>query len=122
MKKQATLLLEDGRIFRGNGHGFEGEAVGEVVFNTSMTGYQEILTDPSYAGQIVTMTYPLIGNYGINKTDVESRRPFVKGFIIKELSPIASNYRADMSLEDYLTQNKIIGIEGIDTRALVRKL
>src|SRR5438093_7095272 len=115
MKKIATLLLEDGRIFRGNGHGFEGEAVGEVVFNTSMTGYQEILTDPSYAGQIVTMTYPLIGNYGINREDVESKKPHVAGLIIKELSPAYSNYRADMSLEDYLKQNKIIGIQWIDT-------
>src|SRR6266498_4648279 len=122
MKKKATLLLEDGRVFRGEGHGFEGEAVGEVVFNTSMTGYQEILTDPSYAGQIVTMTYPLIGNYGINKTDVESRRPFVRGFVIKELSPVHSNWRADMSLEEYLKEHGIIGLEGIDTRALVRKL
>src|ERR1051326_6699524 len=120
--RRATLLLEDGRIFRGKGHGFQGEAVGEVVFNTSMTGYQEILTDPSYEGQIVTMTYPLIGNYGINKTDTESRRPHVKGFIIKELSPIVSNYRADMSLGDYLREHNIIGLEGIDTRALVRKL
>jgi carbamoyl-phosphate synthase small subunit len=93
-----------------------------VVFNTSMTGYQEILTDPSYAGQIVTMTYPLIGNYGINRQDVESKRPQVAGFIIKELAPLHSNWRADMSLEQYLKQNNIVGIEGIDTRALVRKL
>src|SRR5881398_2647782 len=110
--RRATLLLEDGRIFRGRGHGFQGEAVGEVVFNTSMTGYQEILTDPSYEGQIVTMTYPLIGNYGINRQDVESKRPHVKGFVIRELSPLHSNYRADMSLSDYLAQNNIIGIEG----------
>ena len=95
---------------------------GEVVFNTSMTGYQEILTDPSYKGQIVTMTYPLIGNYGINRQDVESSQPHVAGFIIKELSPIYSNYRADLSLDEYLKQNNIIGIEGIDTRALTRKL
>src|SRR5438094_5748489 len=117
MKRRATLLLEDGRVFRGTGHGFEGEAVGEVVFNTSMTGYQEILTDPSYEGQIVTMTYPLIGNYGINQTDVESKRPHVKGFIIKELSPVHSNWRADLSLDEYLRQNNVIGLEGIDTRA-----
>src|SRR6185369_9725600 len=122
MNKRATLLLEDGRVFHGKGHGFEGEAVGEVVFNTSMTGYQEILTDPSYAGQIVTMTYPLIGNYGINREDTESKKPQVAGFIIKELAPQYSNWRADMSLNEYLGQNHVVGIEGIDTRALVRKL
>src|SRR4026208_1152576 len=121
-RRRATLLLEDGRTFRGRGHGFQGEAVGEVVVNTSMTGYQEILTDPSYAGQIVTMTYPLIGNYGINREDVESKRPHVAGFSVKELAPAYSNWRADMSLDDYLKQNKIVGIEGLDTRALVRKL
>src|ERR1051325_5771296 len=115
MKKSATLLLEDGRVFRGSGHGFEGEAVGEVVFNTSMTGYQEILTDPSYEGQIVTMTYPLIGNYGINNIDMESRKPHVRGFVIKELSPIASNWRSDMTLSDYLAAHDIIGLQGIDT-------
>ena len=118
----AKLALEDGTVFTGMAFGASGTSDGEVVFNTSMTGYQEILTDPSYAGQIVTMTYPLIGNYGINKADMESRRPFVKGFVIKELSPIHSNYRADMSLEQYLRTSGIIGIEGIDTRALVRKL
>src|SRR5215212_8720382 len=118
----AKLALEDGTIFTGRSFGAPGTTEGEVVFNTSMTGYQEILTDPSYAGQIVTMTYPLIGNYGINKIDVESRKPYVKGFVIKELSPVHSNYRADMSLGEYLKQNNIIGIEGIDTRALVRKL
>src|SRR6188474_2240959 len=120
--RRATLLLEDGRTFRGRGHGFQGEAVGEVVFNTSMTGYQEILTDPSYAGQIVTMTYPLIGNYGINHEDVESKKPQVAGFIVKELAPAYSNYRADSSLDEYLRKSNIVGIEGIDTRALVRKL
>src|SRR4029079_10590487 len=99
-----------------------GTSEGEVVFNTSMTGYQEILTDPSYKGQIVTMTYPLIGNYGINREDVESKQPHVAGFVIKELSPIASNWRSNMTLDEYLSQNKIIGIEGIDTRALVRKI
>src|SRR5438093_1068865 len=93
MNKTATLLLEDGRLFRGGGHGFEGEAVGEVVFNTSMSGYQEILTDPSYAGQIVAMTYPLIGNTGINPEDVESRKPFLEAFIVKRLSPLPSNWR-----------------------------
>jgi len=118
----AKLALEDGTVFTGMAFGASGTSDGEVVCNTSMTGYQEILTDPSYAGQIVTMTYPLIGNYGINKADMESRRPFVKGFVIKELSPIHSNYRADMSLEQYLRTSGIIGIEGIDTRALVRKL
>lgn len=118
----ARLALEDGTVFTGTGFGHEGTTEGEVVFNTSMTGYQEILTDPSYKGQIVTMTYPLIGNYGINRQDVESRQPHVAGFVIKELAPLHSNYRADMSLEAYLKQNKIVGIEGIDTRALTRKL
>ena len=118
----AKLALEVGTVFTGRAFGAGGTAEGEVVFNTSMTGYQEILTDPSYKGQIVTMTYPLIGNYGINRQDVESRRPHVAGFIIKELSPVYSNYRADMSLDEYLTQNRILGIEGIDTRALTRKL
>jgi carbamoyl-phosphate synthase small subunit len=118
----AKLALEDGTVFTGRHFGASGTAEGEVVFNTSMTGYQEILTDPSYKGQIVTMTYPLIGNYGINQQDVESRRPHVAGFVIRELSPIVSNYRADMSLEQYLERNNIIGIEGIDTRALTRRL
>src|SRR6201999_293868 len=108
--------------FRGEGFGARASASGEVCFNTSMTGYQEILTDPSYKGQIVTMTYPLIGNYGINPQDVESKQPHVAGFVVKELPPVYSNYRASMSLSDYLKQNNIIGIEGIDTRALVRKL
>ncbi|MEA2709064.1 MAG: carbamoyl-phosphate synthase small subunit [Phycisphaerales bacterium] len=118
----AKLALEDGAVFTGRSFGAAGTTEGEVVFNTSMTGYQEILTDPSYAGQIVTMTYPLIGNYGINRQDVESKKPHVAGFIVKELAPAYSNYRADMSLDDYLKQNRIVGIEGIDTRALVRKL
>jgi carbamoyl-phosphate synthase small subunit len=116
------LLLEDGRVFRGKGHGFEGEAVGEVVFNTSMTGYQEILTDPSYAGQIVTMTYPMIGNTGINRDDVESRRPFLEGFVVRRLSPIASSWRASGSLEEYLNAHRIPMISDIDTRALVRHI
>jgi carbamoyl-phosphate synthase small subunit len=120
--RTARLALEDGTVFTGRAFGAAGTAEGEVVFNTSMTGYQEILTDPSYKGQIVTMTYPLIGNYGINRQDVESRRPHVAGFIIKELPPVYSNYRADMSLDEYLKQNNLVGIEGIDTRALTRKL
>src|SRR6202161_3640750 len=111
---KAILALEDGSVFPGEGFGAKASACGEVVFNTSMTGYQEILTDPSYKGQIVTMTYPLIGNYGINRQDVESKRPHVAGFVIRELSPIYSNYRADMSLDQYLKENKIIGIQGID--------
>jgi carbamoyl-phosphate synthase small subunit len=118
----AKLALEDGSVFTGRGFGASGTTDGEVVFNTSMTGYQEILTDPSYKGQIVTMTYPLIGNYGINREDVESKRPHVAGFVVKELSPIYSNWRADRSLAEYLAANQIIGIEGIDTRALTRKL
>jgi carbamoyl-phosphate synthase small subunit len=120
--RTARLALEDGTVFNGRAFGHLGTSEGEVVFNTSMTGYQEILTDPSYKGQIVTMTYPLIGNYGINRQDMESRQPHVAGFVIKELAPLYSNYRADMGLEDYLRQNRIIGIQGLDTRALTRKL
>jgi carbamoyl-phosphate synthase small subunit len=119
---KALLVLEDGRIFTGSSFGADGEAFGEIVFNTSMSGYQEILTDPSYAGQIVTMTYPLIGNYGVNEEDVESRRPWVEGFVVREASRIKSNFRATMSLQDYLKKNSIVGIEGIDTRALVRHI
>src|SRR5208337_20123 len=119
---KAILALEDGSVFQGQGFGARTSACGEVCFNTSMTGYQEILTDPSYKGQIVTMTYPLIGNYGVNRRDVESRRPHVAGFVVKELSPVYSNYRADLSLDEYLNSNNIIGIEGIDTRALTRRL
>jgi len=115
---RAILALEDGKIFRGRSFGASGERYGEVVFNTSMAGYQEILTDPSYKGQIVTMTYPLIGNYGVNKDDVESRRPFVEGFVVKEYSKIASNWRSTRSLGDYLAENDIIGIEDVDTRSL----
>ena len=118
----AKLALEDGTVFTGRAFGAAGTAQGEVVFNTSMTGYQEILTDPSYKGQIVTMTYPLIGNYGINREDTESRGPHVAGFVVKELSPVHSNWRADESLDDYLKRNNVVGIEGIDTRALTRKL
>ena len=116
------LALEDGAVFTGRGFGAEGISEGEAVFNTSMTGYQEILTDPSYAGQIVTMTYPLIGNYGVNERDAESRRPQVAGFVVKELPPVHSNWRASMSLHEYLEQNGIIGLVGVDTRALVRRL
>src|SRR5436189_6067922 len=107
LDRRATLLLEDGRTFRGRGHGFDGEAIGEVVFNTSMTGYQEILTDPSYEGQIVTMTYPLIGNTGINREDVEARQPFLEGFVVKRLSPLPSNWRTTETLDDYLTRYRI---------------
>lgn len=120
--KKAILVLEDGRTFYGASFGAEGETFGEMVFNTSMSGYQEILTDPSYAGQVVCMTYPLIGNYGVNTEDVESRRPWVEGFVVRETSRITSNFRSTASLQDYLIDNKIIGIEHIDTRALVRHI
>lgn len=116
------LALEDGSVFHGRGFGARASACGEVCFNTSMTGYQEILTDPSYKGQIVTMTYPLIGNYGVNELDVESWRPHVAGFVIRELSPIVSNWRSDIPLAEYLEKNQIPGIQGIDTRALTKKL
>src|SRR5271168_2850961 len=119
---KAILALEDGSVFHGEGFGARASASGEVCFNTSMTGYQEILTDPSYKGQIVTMTYPLIGNYGINTVDVESWRPHAAGFVIRELSPVVSNWRADISLAEYLEKNGIPGIQGIDTRALTKKL
>ena len=119
---KAILALEDGSVFHGEGFGARATACGEVCFNTSMTGYQEILTDPSYKGQIVTMTYPLIGNYGVNLQDVESWRPHVSGFVIRELSPVVSNWRADHSLAEYLETNGIPGIQGIDTRALTKKL
>jgi len=115
---QAILALEDGRIFKGKSFGSPGERYGEVIFNTSMTGYQEILTDPSYKGQIVIMTYPLIGNYGVNAEDVESYKPFIEGFVVKECSKIASNWRKEKTLSDYLKENNVLGIEGIDTRAL----
>jgi len=121
-KKKAILALEDGRVFYGYGFGAEGETSGEVVFNTSMTGYQEILTDPSYAGQIVTMTYPLIGNYGINGDDNESRAPFVEGFVVREASSIYSSWRAEGSLQEFLVENGITGIEGVDTRALTKHI
>jgi carbamoyl-phosphate synthase small subunit len=119
---KAILALEDGSLFHGEAFGARASACGEVCFNTSMTGYQEILTDPSYKGQIVTMTYPLIGNYGVNPLDVESWKPHVGGFVIRELSPLVSNWRAHSPLGKYLEDNGIPGIEGIDTRALTRKL
>lgn len=119
---RAKIALEDGKIFEGFSFGAAGERSGEVVFNTSMFGYQEILTDPSYKGQIVTMTYPLIGNYGVNSEDVESRKPFVEGFVVKECSRIASNWRSEKSLNDYLCENDIVGIEGIDTRKLTEHI
>jgi len=121
-RKKAILALEDGMVFEGLNFGFEGESYGEVVFNTSMTGYQEILTDPSYCGQIVTMTYPMIGNYGINNKDMESGSSHVGGFVVKEYSKLASNFRSEESLGDYLKRNKIIGLEWIDTRKLVRHI
>ena len=119
---KAILALEDGSVFHGQGFGSRTSACGEVCFNTSMTGYQEILTDPSYKGQIVSMTYPLIGNYGVNEQDVESWRPHVAGFVIRELSPVVSNWRANSSLPEYLHKNNIPGLQGIDTRALTKKL
>ncbi|MCS6874748.1 MAG: glutamine-hydrolyzing carbamoyl-phosphate synthase small subunit [Pyrinomonadaceae bacterium] len=122
MIKPAVLVLEDGRVFRGRSFGAEGETFGEIVFNTAMTGYQEILTDPSYAGQVVCMTYPLIGNYGVNAEDVESRRPWVEGFVVREASRIFSNWRATETLDSYLKRYGIVGIEHIDTRALVRHI
>ncbi|MGQ9897119.1 MAG: glutamine-hydrolyzing carbamoyl-phosphate synthase small subunit [Acidobacteriota bacterium] len=119
---EAILALEDGRLFYGRSIGAPGETTGEVVFNTAMTGYQEVLTDPSYAGQLVTMTCPHIGNCGVNPEDVESRQPFLAGFIVRELSSVTSNWRATESLGSYLTRHGIVGIEGIDTRALVRHI
>src|SRR5262245_50074016 len=118
----AKLALEDGTVYTGRRFGAAGETFGEVVFNTSMTGYQEVLTDPSYKGQIVAMTYPLIGNYGINAEDTESGHPQVEGFIVRELSRQPSNFRSQGSLDAYLAEHNVIGLEGIDTRALVRRL
>ncbi len=120
--KKALLALEDGTVFEGFSFGAEGETGGEVVFNTAMTGYQEIITDPSYKGQIVTMTYPLIGNYGVNPEDVESSKPWIEGFVVKELSRIVSNWRATESLDSYLRRHNVIGIQGIDTRELTKRL
>ena len=120
--KPAILALEDGTIFNGKSFGAEGEVIGEIVFNTGMTGYQEVLTDPSYYGQIVTMTYPLIGNYGVNTEDVESIRPQVRGFIVREVCKTPNNWRSTETLNNYLIRNGIIAIEDIDTRALTRIL
>jgi carbamoyl-phosphate synthase small subunit len=120
--KRAILALADGRVFEGASFGEEGEVGGEVVFNTGLTGYQEILTDPSYRGQIVTMTYPHIGNTGINPEDMESRRPFLAGFVVKEASVEASNWRSRTDLDAYLKEAGIVGIQGIDTRALTRHI
>ena len=122
LKKPAILALEDGRTFRGRSWAAAGESCGEMVFNTSMTGYQEVLTDPSYAGQIVCMTYPLIGNYGVNKADEESARPWVEGFVVREASRVASNWRSEETLAAYLTRWNVVAIDGIDTRALVRHI
>ena len=118
----AILALEDGRVFRGRSWGSDGEACGEMVFNTSMSGYQEVLTDPSYAGQIVCMTYPLIGNYGVNDEDTESSRPWVEGFVVREFSRVASNWRSESTLSEYLKRWNIVAIDHIDTRALVRHI
>jgi carbamoyl-phosphate synthase small subunit len=119
---KAILALSDGAVFEGQAFGATGMTTGEVVFNTGMTGYQEVLTDPSYAGQIVTLTYPLIGNYGINVDDVESRQVQVSGFVVRELADVYSNWRANQSLDEFLKTNNVIGITGIDTRALTRRL
>lgn len=120
--RPALLVLEDGRTFRGRAWGAAGEACGEMVFNTSMSGYQEILTDPSYAGQIVCMTYPLIGNYGVNRADEESGRPWVEGFVVREASRTASNWRAEETLDAYLKRWNVVAIDRLDTRALVRHI
>jgi carbamoyl-phosphate synthase small subunit len=122
LAQRALLALEDGSIFEGRSFGFQGEKAGEVVFNTSMTGYQEILTDPSYRGQIVVMTYPLIGNYGVNEEDIESQGPKVEGFIIKENSTLFSNWRGVKRLSDYLIQHQVMGVEGMDTRAITKHI
>jgi len=122
MNPAALILFEDGRKFHGTSFGAEGEATAEMVFNTSMTGYQEILTDPSYCGQFVCMTYPLIGNYGINEDDHESRKPFLSGMIVKEASNVVSNFRATSSLQDFMKKHHLIGMEGVDTRAITKHI
>ncbi len=122
MTQTAKLALEDGTVLTGTAFGAGGEVDGEVCFNTSMTGYQEILTDPSYRGQIVTMTYPEIGNYGVNDEDVESRRPFLSGFVVRELCRRPSNFRSQGDLDAYMKRHNLVGIQGVDTRALVRRL
>ena len=120
--RPAWLVLEDGTAFRARSVGADGEVFGELVFNTAMTGYQEVLTDPSYKGQLVCMTYPHIGNYGVNEDDAESRRPWLEGFIIRQCSPIASNFRSQESLEAYLTRHRLVAVDGVDTRALTLTL
>ena len=122
MNMKALLALEDGRIFEGVSFGAQGERAGEVVFNTGMTGYQEVLTDPSYKGQIVAMTYPLIGNYGVNDADAESRGLWLEGFVVRELSEAPSNWRSEKDLDTYLKENGVIGMQGVDTRALTRHI
>ncbi|MBU1261661.1 carbamoyl phosphate synthase small subunit, partial [bacterium] len=119
---KTIIALEDGRIFEGYSFAGSGERYGEIVFNTSMMGYQEILTDPSYKGQIVTMTYPLIGNYGVNEEDIESDKPQTEGFVVKEYSRIYSNFRAREGLKEYLEKYNVLGIEGVDTRALTKHI
>src|ERR1035437_9025827 len=119
---QAILALEDGRVFRGKGYGAKGECSGEVVFNTSITGYQEIFTDPSYAGQIVVLTNPEIGNYGTNPDDDEAGKPYIEGLIVREFSPYASNYRSQQVTDEYLEKHRVPVLSDIDTRALVRHL
>ena len=120
--KKAYLLLADGTLFEGKAVGYEGSSTGEVVFNTGMAGYQEVLTDPSYYGQTVCMTYPLIGNYGINFEDYESRKSWVSGFIMRELCEYPSNFRCKTTLDAYLKSQKVVGLAGIDTRRLTRIL
>ena len=119
---KAYFLLADGTLFEGYSVGYEGQSIGEVVFNTGMAGYQEVLTDPSYYGQVVTMTYPLIGNYGINFEDYESRKSWVSGFIMREIAEHPSNWRCRLTLDEYLKEQKVVGLAGIDTRRLTRKL
>src|SRR5512138_1832156 len=122
VRTRAVLALEDGTLFEGRAFGHPGEVTGEVVFNTALCGYQEVLTDPSYAGQIVTMTYPHIGNYGVNQDDVESARPQVAGFVVREVSTVVSSWRASGALDRYLDEHGIPGISELDTRALTRHL
>ena len=120
--RSALLVLADGSVFRGRAFGASGERAGEVVFNTAMTGYQEIATDPSYAGQIVCMTYPHIGNYGTNEEDLEAGKPWIEGMVVRELSPVASNFRSTEDLSSWYARTGVVGIEGIDTRRLTRLL
>ena len=120
--KSCFLVFDDGDVHRGSHFGHDGESCGELVFNTAMSGYQEVITDPSYKGQVVLMTYPSIGNYGINSEDVESDGCYLHGFVISELSPTVSNQRAETDLSSYLAENGIVGIAGVDTRAIVRKV